>query len=602
MSFCPACGNPVSQDPGIRFCARCGRQLAPSGGAPAGPPAVPAAGPPPGPPQAPPPTPPAGPPPVPQAPPPAAPPVPPPYAATVSAPVPPQAPPPGRAFPPPVPPPPPGPSPAALFLRRVATGRWDGAVLAAAAPVLALLVLALVMGAWSGTALPGDGPGWGPRSQVALAVLVQGLGGTLSLHQNRSLPDSDQYGFGQDDDYDGGYDYDYGYGGSDSSLAVAGDAHQTVSVVPLGITLLWVVVLILALRVLRGRLGGPEAAVRVAVLGAVGALVLALAGQSTIEGVKISDGPVPVTVWTFLLTLAVSLAVLAGPGLRPWLAERPGVATAYRVLRTALLSLLATVAIAAAVVFVVAGAHDDDLTGWGLTCVALVLPNLGASALSLGWGGPFEGTRRGSGDSVHEDFGLSDLNHVWDGWATVGAVAGGVVCALLIGQFAVRWSRSRGEQFAVAGVFTVLFVVLIAVSGMTTDSDAGVTVGGVGAGGTTTLSSGVPEALLFGLLWPAAGVLVAPYLRRALGGGSAPPAYGATYGPTYAAGPASPYAPPPPFGPAQGTPPPPAPTVYDLGLIGPDRPSPESGGDGEDGESGANGASRAKKRKPPRHL
>ncbi|SHN21458.1 zinc ribbon domain-containing protein [Actinacidiphila paucisporea] len=548
MSFCPACGNPVS-DTSARFCPKCGREL-------------------PGPPPS-----------APPAPVHAAPPAPPAYMPTATYPG------AGPAYPPPPPPPAPGtPSPAAQFAHRVFTGRWDGAVLAAVVPALVLLVVAGGLGAWSQHALRGSAVGWFKRSRIALALIVQGLGGHLSTHQKGlDLGGSDSLCAGSSEDSSG----DYGSGdsgdfaGSDGSsdfgpMCDSASMSGSAAIVPLTFTVLWLLTLVLVLRSMRGRYAGPEAAVRVALLSSAAATVLSFVAQGSLEGVAIHTGPFRVMLWSFLLSLVTALVVLDGPALR----RRSG--AAWRVVGTAGIALLATVLFASAVVLVVAlGNVDNGVTGDDLVILGAVLPNLGLSALALGWGAPFR-IRTGAGGSDHFDrhFGLSQLSHFWNGWATVLALLGGALCALVVGLLATGRTRGRGEQFAVAGVLTAMLAALVVIGGAKSGGSNTLTGAGDGlVSAQTSLGSVVPETLFFALLWSLGGVLAAPYVRRALG--MAPP-------PAGQAG-SSPYAPPPfPYAPPQPQPQPqpqapptpqpphtqqaPQPSeVHDLGIVQPPR-------------------------------
>lgn len=559
MSFCPACGNPVADEADTRFCAHCGRGLtlppvpdrAPTQAAPqAVPPAVPHTAP-----QGPPPPPPSGPPNV------------PPYA-------------PGAV--------PLGRSPAVLFLRRVVTGRWEWPALIAAVPALCVLAVALVMGACSGAALSGGTVGMGTRTRVALALLVQGLGGSLHFTEPYTDFSADGSAFA-------------GLGDSGEPIAPH-TIHSTTSVLPWTVTVLWVVALVIGLRALRrrqaagdgpsGTSAGAEAAVRVALLAAVAALVLALVGQPGLGRVHVGTAPFLAALWTFLLTLATSLLVLCRPALDARLAPRPGLVAAFRALGTALAALLVTLTFAGVVVFVIAAAHYDTISGWGLTAAGLLLLNLGVSGLGLAWGAPFrlEESTYGRG-ADHASFGLSDLSHVWNGWEVAAVVAGGLACALAIGLLAAWRSRDRVEMFMAAGMFAALFAVLAAVSGVSTGGNPGSGLVTLGGGDHTSLSTSVSQALAFALLWSVGGVAVGPYLWRALGGARVPAVVPGTYGtygpsglyerPAVPPAPASPPGSPPAYGgpgagPGPGAVPPqpaapPEPTVHDLGIVQPDR-------------------------------
>lgn len=596
MAFCPACGNPVSAEADTRFCARCGKQLPPADAAP------PAA-------QAPPPPPPAAPPTMPAAPPapptmPAVPPAAPgPVPQQPPAPAgPPGVPPPGYGYPPPVPA---GPSPAMLFLRRAMTGRWDTVAPVALVPAAAVAALAVIIGVWSG--IPSDHPpiGFGTRTQAALALLLTGIGGKLHFAITSSPDFGGGSDFGTSSDFDSGSGSDSYSGLGDSGSGDFADSvnrtvHSTTSVIMLAVTVLWIVLLAVLLRRTRPRLtaadgsGGAEAAVRVGLTAAAGALVLGLIARPKISAVRVDAGPVLVTLWAFAISLATALVVLCRPARERWLATRPGTATALRALRTTVLALLATIGLAGVVVFVVAGAHWSDLTGWGVAAAALFSLNLGVSGLGLGWGAPGK-ISVGTGSYAHTaTYGLGDLNHAWHGWATVLVVLGGVVCALVIGLLAVRRSHDRFEQFLVAGMFTALFTLLAVFGGVS--SDGASVVSTVPVGGHETLGSSVPEILLFGLLWSFGGVFVAPYVWRALGGSlpqraiplnvwappqAVPPQAAHPADPGAPAGPAQPgpsptlHSAPTQVAPVQPAPPPPAPpaqpTVHDLGVVQPPR-------------------------------
>lgn len=622
MSYCPTCGNPVS-DASARFCMKCGRELPAAGPAPAAPPPVPPAAPTPT-----------------QAGPVSPPPPPPPTYAAPTATY------PGAGGPPPGVPVPP--SPAALFVRRVFSGGWGPAVLAAVVPAVVLFVIAAGLGTWSQHSLKNDDVSWQTRTRISLALTVQGLGGHASVPN----PDGDRCSSGDDSDSDSGFGFsdggddgdDYGddggygdddyygdssgddgddyygddsgddgsdYYGDDSDGSTFGSyrtaGYRTdsstrhysgylaadgcfasdrevahLSVVPLGVTLVWLLALILSLRSVRLRSPGPETAVRVALLTGAVSTALAFYAQPSLNGVELHSGPWRVLLWSFLLSLVTAMVVLNGPALR----TRFG--AVYRVLSTALIALAAVVLFAGVVVYAIGVGYHDELETPGLIGAALLLPNLGLFGLGLGWGAPFKITASGGGRSHSISFGLSRLNDYWDGSATPLAVLGGVLCALAIGLIAARRVRDRAQQFAVAGAFTLMFWVLIVIGGLGMSGLYGFF--SAGSGIHEHIGTDAGQALLFALLWSFGGVLVAPFLQRVFGRGDGPGAY---------AGP-SPYAPPPPIGggqaygqpqggaylptqpgpapapapaPAAPAPQPPAPTqeVHDLGVVQPDR-------------------------------
>jgi hypothetical protein len=517
MSYCPACGNPVS-DATARFCMKCGREL-PAAAAPP-PPAAP-----PTPTQVSP---------APLAPPPS----PPTYAAPTAT-----YPGAGPAgYPAPAAPAPP--SPAALFGRRVFGGPWGPALTAALVPALALLVAAGALGAWSQHFA--EGPvSWWTRTRLALAVVMQGLGGHLSAKEPGSSGCLDYGGSDYDDSGYGGSDSgDYSGFGSSCSQATSG-----FSMLLLVFTLLYLLALILALRSMRRRQAGAEAAVRVALLSAAAAMVLAFVGQVKLEGVRLHDGPFLVLLWTFLISLVTALAVLHGPALSARLGA------AFRVAGAAFLGLVVTVLFAGVIVFLIAVGYQDDLgmNGDGIVGLGLAVPNLGVPALALGFGAPFEAGTSGSrygGDTAK--LGLSQLNDVWGGAGTPLALTAAAVCALIVGFLAVRRTRSTAEQFAVAAAYTAMFTVLVSIADLTVGNMGGMGFGSyLAGGGERHFGSSVPKALLFSLLWSAGGVMAASFLTRVFSGPPPVSGQGVSYAPygaspygqaPYGAPPANPYA------------------------------------------------------------
>lgn len=518
MPFCPACGNASSEE--ARFCMKCGREL--------GPPPIP--GQPPLPPTAPPtnaqpiasaqPTataeqpfgPPAAGPPV-YAPPAYA---PPPYAPTGYVPVP-QGGPQGV---------PQGPSPAGLFLRRTVSGDWTGALKAGLWPTAVLLAFAGVLATQSSQQIGALGLDYGGRLRLFLATVLQGVGGILGF---TVMPG------------DSGSSYGGDYDPSTAAPVLGSSAHETgsVSVVPLVVTVLWGLALVLALRHLRRTQTGAEAAIRVAAVCTAGAVILALVAQPSFtadtrrsygsgDRVDITSGPLTVLLWTFVLSLVVGLFVLCRDRLDGPLATSPGVAAATRALRAALLALGIGVAVCAAVVLIVLGYHSDELDATSWLGYALLIVNAGVSALGLAWGVPAEAGRSGSSDASQR-FGLSDLGQFGDGWAVPGALAAGVVCALILGVVAVRRCADRREQWLAAGFHVVLFVLLIAVGGVRVEYAEG------SRSATVEAASSVPEALLFGLLWAFGGVLAVTFIRIVRAGGQiGAPAHSPAYPPGYA--------------------------------------------------------------------
>ncbi|MCW7945560.1 hypothetical protein AAW14_27010 [Streptomyces hygroscopicus] len=497
-SYCPHCGTQAPDE--ARYCMRCGREREPVAterGAvePTGAPLEPSTGP-----TVPPVSPPLGPPPPSYAPAPASP--------SASAPASAQ----GR---PPL---------LGAFLGRTFRGDWAGAARAAAWPVGLVLVAALAL------AIPSYGQndtvvvGFGERLRIALAALLQALGGGLEVKDAAGSVLGDASG------------------GLLSGIRGGG----SLSLVPLTVTALWIAALCIGVRGLRrglvergsrGATAGAEAAVRVALLLAAATLVLGLCARPTLaEGVEISTSPWLAALGALLLGSAVAGGVL----LRAETGRLPGTRLLLRATGTALRAYAAVLVLCSVVAFVVCVTQFDDNSGGSRTSAVvfalLLLPNLAVLALGLSWGASIDAEANGSspygGAYRHQGFGLSELGHQVNAWAVVGALALGLVCALTVGAIAARRSADRREQLLASGVFIALFLLLAWIggfgwqlsatasgygSGFGYGSDSGYSSPGA-IGGTVEAGVSLPEGLLFGLLWVFGAAFVAPYLVRMTGG------------------------------------------------------------------------------------
>ncbi|WP_033528248.1 zinc ribbon domain-containing protein [Streptomyces gottesmaniae] len=521
-SYCPHCGTPGPDE--ARFCMTCGRERVP--GPPTAPPGMP-----PVPPTV----------------------SPPPPSSMVSAPsappppAPPGAPPVGPPPPPPYAPVPARPSPVGAFLGRALRGDWGGSAAAALWPVGLLLAAALALAVPSydqGTADEDDFVGFGDRLGLALAALLQGLGGGFKITES------------------GGGDFSGGYESAEGAL--------TLTLVPLTVTVLFVGALFLGVRQLRtrlatraaytgaaagtpgagpvgGRTTGLEAAVRVTLLVTAAVLVLGLCAQPDIARVEVSTSPWRAALGALLLTAAVSAGLLQRDDLAAWLAVRPGPRILFRATGTAVRAMAIVLALCSLVTFVVLAANDEWHAEWEedlnpLLLVLFVLPNLAVALLGLSWGVSVQGeagrTRYGDDTSYdssgdyglvesgpyggyeRESFGLSELGDAVNSWAVVGALTLGAVCALAFGVLAARRSSGRGEQLLAAGVFFVLFLLLAGVSGLGLEASGSATAdigAGFSAAGQVDVGLDLPEVLLFGLLWIFAAAFLAPYLVQMTG-------------------------------------------------------------------------------------
>ncbi|MFF2010188.1 zinc ribbon domain-containing protein [Streptomyces sp. NPDC058195] len=426
-------------------------------------------------------------------------------------------PPPGPAWAPappaPVAPPVPvGPSPVGAFLGRTFRGDWAGAVKAAAWPSGVILALAVVL------SIPSYGQGdetvvgWSDRLRIALALLLQALGGGFELRPTDPADTGYGYGYG-----DGGYGYD----------GAAQQGGAALSMVPLTVTVLWVAALYLGARTVRARGGGAEAAVRIGLLSSAAVLILGLFAQPEVAGVSVSSSPLLAALGALVVSLLVTGGVLGSAAGARWLATRPAALIAVRAAGTAV-RVLGAVLLLCGVVGYLAYAALDGVDGQALLIALPLLPNIGLAVLGLSWGAPVEYDVRGEtfffGSGVERGaFGLSELGEAVNGWAVTGAVVLGIVCALAVGAGAARRSAGRGEQALAGALFLVLFLVLTGIGGVSTELSGGVEE--MGGRGTFGLATGFADALLFGLLWVGGAVLVAPHLPRLRGrGGATPPA------------------------------------------------------------------------------
>ncbi|MCC2279756.1 hypothetical protein LKL35_30655 [Streptomyces sp. ET3-23] len=404
--------------------------------------------------------------------------------------------------PPPLPPYAPGahpaasapPSPAALFVRRTFGAGWAGSAGAALGPAALLLVLALALSVPSyGKYDRGQFGHWSDRFQAALALLVQGLGGSLDVETRSS--------------------------GGLLSLLVRG--HGSLSVWPLTVTVLWAGAVALgARRLRRAQGGGPEAAVRIALLSGAAVLALGLYGRPEVPLLSVDSGPVTAALFACAAAGAVSGTVLCRERLRARLG--PGALRLARAWGTALRALGLSVALCAVVVFAVLATHERQAGGGtGLLASLLVLVNLGLMGLGLAWGAAVEGSVTTRGREEGGAFGLSELGHAAGsagGWAQAGALSVGAVSALLLAVLAARRSADRREQ-ALAGVFFLAALWLLSfAAGASLHMSAGTRFAlGAHTSVDARVATNAGELLLFGTLWTAGAVLLAGVLSGTLG-------------------------------------------------------------------------------------
>ncbi|MFG2290467.1 hypothetical protein ACGFOU_30860 [Streptomyces sp. NPDC048595] len=499
------------------------------------------------------------------------------------------------------------------LLTRTVRGDWISAAKVAAGPTLLLLVLASVLAMFFSDDAHSGGLGWGVRMRIALALLLQSVGGGITLA-----------------------------GDAGASLGPFGEGlsgEATLSLVPLVVTTAWAGLLAAGARRFAavrpaGAPGAPtagpaadartavlETVLRVAALCGAGTFALGLLAQPSYSGVELSSAPFLALLWSFLLAAAVCGATVGRGEAGAWLAARPGWRTALGALRTALLALLAVVLLAGVVAVVVLLTNAEDLDGGKVVAALVLLPNIGALALAMAWGAPVNAEWNLPAipflDSGRVSLGYGELSRPGGGWVLFGVLAGAVAGALLVGFLVVRRSADRREQLLSAGFFVISLVLLVPVAGASVSATFragsgdgygygdgygsgygggyGSGYGGRLAGAHGEIAAGGAETLLFALLWTFGAVLVVPYLLRMVGrgGGSTAPAPG-PYGAAPVTPPHTPATPPnipgaapgPPMAavppapaPTAPHPAPPTPTAPDLPLVhSGQEPAPEPAG------------------------
>ncbi|MGY1437348.1 NACHT domain-containing protein [Streptomyces reniochalinae] len=400
---------------------------------------------------------------------------------------------------------------------RTVKGDWLGALRVAAWPPALLFVAACALGIWSNQDIDDLDIGWGTRMRVALAALLQGVGG----------------GFGVSSD-----------GTSDlGGASVVGEAE--VSGLPLLATAVWIGALVLAARSERRRLGrvslsaGFESALRIGAVCGLAGLALGLYASPSYEGLELDSAPGLTLLFSFLLSTLVAALVLTRGEADAWLARRhaSGLRVATGALRTAALALVSVVALASVVAFVAllaAEAADGQVSAGEVGGLLALLPNVGALALAFAWGAPLDVKWNISDwDAGRESAGYGELADAAGGWAVVGTLAGGLACALLLGVLVARRSTTRGEQLWAAGFFVLGVLLLAAVAGAGFEAsfhegsnpleEPGYSTGpgltGESFTSSAQVAAGSAELLLFALLWSFGGALLVPLVRAQFGKG-----------------------------------------------------------------------------------
>ncbi|MFD7901288.1 hypothetical protein ACFV4G_03500 [Kitasatospora sp. NPDC059747] len=402
---------------------------------------------------------------------------------------------------------------------------WRPALLALLAPTVVLLVAALV------AAIPSDYnesatlvqmPGFGDRYGAALAMALGALGAPFKLSYAIHWR---------------GTDTDFGF---------------TARVLPLTVTVLWLLALWLGLRTLsrrrqartaeqmtRGQAAGE--ALRTALVAAgvtllVGLLAGAdwspyLPGNPTGFGrssaiTYTADAGWPQAVgWSALLAGLVAFAVYGTDALR-WAAWRNRTIRGWAVAGLAAGQVLALlVGTASLVAFVLVAANSE---GWQTAVSSAFLPNLGLMLIGIGSGatfraeggpasrGPDWGGGRG-GYPGFQEFSFFDLHGESGAWRFAGLLA--VASVILLAWTAHRRRLDAADRIRLAVVYAVGLTLLMVFSGAATT--------GFGSGGARSdpATAGYSVSLVFGsllaanVIWAAIGALALPPLLAAATGG-----------------------------------------------------------------------------------
>ncbi|MEV5509792.1 hypothetical protein [Streptomyces orinoci] len=456
----------------------------------------------------------------------------------------------------------PPPSRGALFLRRVFTGDWAGSARVALWPLALLLTIALGLSIATGGS--SSAPAWPDRFRLFIALLLQGLGGSLDI--DATSPGGLVRGAG------------------------------SVSVRLLTITVLWTVATVLGARRLRRARpagGGLESALRTGLLCAAVVLALGLYGQPESDGVAISTTPALAALFVLALTAGTSAAVLCRD---IWAARLgPGARMAVRAWGTALRALALSVALWAVIDFVFVAAHQEEVGGgWGVLASLAFLGNMAVLSLGLSFGADAEATATpgggtgfspygtGGGWSRSATVGLDQIGEQWGVWAQLGVVAAGALCALSLTWLLVRRCRAGYREQLLSGAFFLAALWLLALaSGISVELSGQVSFIPSLASelhlGNSHFGLDGGETLLFGALWTAGAVLLGVLIQSTRRPDPAPPA--PPYGPPPSWHPAAPTAsaPLPPTAPPTAPAAPPArpatsPTVPGAPPAAPARP------------------------------
>ncbi|MGW3818725.1 zinc ribbon domain-containing protein, partial [Streptomyces sp. NPDC005046] len=419
---------------------------------------------------------------------------------------------------------------ARTVLTRLLSGDWIAPARIAALPTALLILLALVVTLLSD--VPGDD--FGDVFFTALAVVMSAVGARPGLEL---MPVRD------------------------TALASA-----EISVVPLGVTLLWATALWFGARLhLRGAAGSGAArlnsaetallAVRGVLSAVLGAVVLAWVAGTSIAlsdsgggwdsaayllgvedpTISVTCSPVSAAWWTLLLASAVLFPTLCRTSASEWVARRPGLGAWLRAARHAGVSLAVSLAVAGIAVVVLLVSKGGSAA---LIPALLLAPNLATTLLGFAWGAPVRFDIEGTGISAAMDsdasgppwtaslFQLQNLS----GWVWTSVLLG-VVAAVVLGAGVLREEARPVAAVRAVVSFVSGFLLAVLIAGITVELtfDAGATpwLGRLledvldlpDSSGSLAAEAGlaVPGALFAAAVWGAVGAFGVPAAARRLG-------------------------------------------------------------------------------------
>ncbi|MFI0960426.1 hypothetical protein ACH4S8_03230 [Streptomyces sp. NPDC021080] len=411
-----------------------------------------------------------------------------------------------------------------MALTRLLKGDWIGPARIAALPAALLLLLSLLL------ALTAEDVPFGGAFPTALAVVLSALG----AHPGLDLT------------------------GQDSTPP----ASLELSLMPLGVTLLWAAALWFGARLyLRGAAGAGKhldtaetlfLGVRSVLAAVIGSVLLAWAAGTSVTvpssdpsdplaaflapflgpdlTLSVTCSPLRAAWWTLVLASVVLFPTLCRTSMSAWTARRPGLGDWLRATRRAGVALAVPLSLAglAAVVFLVSEGGFPALIP-----AVLLAPNLAVTLLGLGSGASVDfadtlvipdSDSEGTAASAVSLFDLQDLS----GWVWVSVLLG-VVAAVVLGAGVLREAARPAAAVRAVVCFVSGFLLLAVMAGIAVELSSEIDDSSSLAhalaeqnispvdGSTMSIGLGIPTVLLAATVWAVLGAFGVPALARRLG-------------------------------------------------------------------------------------